>query len=86
LPDSEDDYAKRKIHELATDIVNELLKSGEPMRVDISTGGTAEKCGPNFKFCGGSYECIKKFKCENAGGFNCGGGFKDSADFTMTLG
>jgi hypothetical protein len=85
LPDSEDDYAKRKIHELATDIVNELLKSGDPMRVDISTGGTAEKCGPGFSYCG-TYSCIKKFKCENEGGFTCQMTFKDSKNFTLTLG
>ena len=83
MPDTEEGYEKRRIRELAADIVNELLKSGDPMRVDIKTGGTAEKCGPNFGHCGG-YECIKKFKCESAE-FVCVS-FKDTADFTLTLG
>jgi hypothetical protein len=85
LPDKGKDYENRRISELATDIVNELLKSGEPMRVDISTGGTAEKCGPNFTHCG-TYQCIKSFKCGHENGFTCSQKFSDSADFRMTLG
>jgi hypothetical protein len=86
LSDTEKDSDKRRMRELARDIVNELLKSDESIRVDVTTGGTAERCGPSFGHCGGSYECIKKFRCEHTGGFTCGGTFKDSPDFTLTLG
>lgn len=40
MPDKEKD-SDRKIRDLASEIVNELLKTGEPTRVDISTSGVA---------------------------------------------
>ena len=85
MPDKEKD-SDRKIRELSKEIVNELLKTGEPLRVDISTGGTIAKCGPNFVSCQ-NYDCIRKFKCEaTTGTFLCYGTFKDSADYTLTIG
>ena len=84
MTDKEKD-SEKKIRELATDLINELLKRGEPISVDISTVGTAEKCGPKFVSCR-NYDCIKKFKCQNTNGFECWGTFTDSADYKFTLG
>jgi hypothetical protein len=83
MPDKEKD-SDRKIRELSRNIVNELLKTGEPLRVDISTGGAAAKCGSTFTSCS-KYTCTKAFKC-TATRFDCTGTFKDSKDYTLTLG
>jgi hypothetical protein len=46
MPDEKD--SNRKIRELSRNIVNELLKTGEPLHVDISSEGAVAKCGPKF--------------------------------------
>jgi len=83
LSDKEKD-SEKKIRELASEIVNELLKSGKPVDVNISTGGTAEKCGSNFDLCV-EYACKKKFDCTSTNGFGCGK-FSDSKDYSISLG
>ena len=84
MTDKEKD-SEKKIRELATDLINELLKRGEPISVDISTVGTAEKCGSKFDLCQ-DYKCTKKFRCEATNNFSCRGTFTDSADYKFTLG
>ena len=56
--------------ELASEIVNQLLKSSEPLRVSVSTAGETAKCGPKFGNCG-DYECISKSKCQRPSSFTC---------------
>jgi len=86
MPDKkEKEDSDKKIREMTKDIVNELLKSGEPVRIDISTGGTIAKCGPaNYTCNDPGYECSSKFECKSAS-FSCFGTFKDSADYTFTV-
>ena len=89
MSDKEKD-SEKKIRELASEIVNELLKSnkaasidlgGKFIDVDISTGGTAEKCGPKFGSCE-DYKCQSNFKCQYSLGFNCGKNFTCSGRYT----
>ena len=84
MPEREKD-SNKKIRELASEIVNQLLKSSEPLRVSVGTAGETDKYGPKFGNCG-DYECISKSKCQHPSSFTCQNTFKDSADYTMALG
>jgi hypothetical protein len=83
MPDKEKD-SDRKIRDLASEIVNELLKTGEPLRIDISSESTIAKCGPRFG-SSNKYTCSTNFVCTGAQ-FECTGKFKDSKDYTLTVG
>jgi hypothetical protein len=84
MPDKDEKDSDKKIREMTKDIVNALLESGENMRVDIRTVSDAAKCGASFDYCS-EYNCASKFRCTSTAGFECGGKFKDSADYTLTL-
>ncbi len=85
MPDKkEKEDSDNKIREMTKDIVNELLKSGEPVRIDISTGASIAKCGSKFIQCG-DYDCKKNFTCEAPKGFKCTGAFADAAKYTLAL-
>src|SRR5215211_1045143 len=83
MPDKEEKRnSDKKIRKMAIDIVNELLKSGQYVRVDIKTADIiAQQCKASFGFCG-DYTCPKKFDCQYAKGYRCGK-FSDSKDFTL---
>jgi hypothetical protein len=87
MPDKEEKRnSDKKIRKMAIDIVNELLKSGQYVRVDISTGSIIEKCGPKFAGCG-DYKCPKtaNFKCQATPKFDCIPNFTRPKDFVFSV-
>jgi len=84
LSDKEKD-SEKKIRELASEIVNELLKSNEPVSVDISTSAALETSGNNQTCPKKGYTCqAKKFKCKGTS-FKCLGKFVDSKNVSFSL-
>jgi hypothetical protein len=89
LPDKRKKDSDKKIREMAIDIVNELLKSGEHMNADIGieTGDIiAKKCpGPvNYVCPTEDFRCTK-FSCNVKDQFICLGKFTGARDFAFSV-